>query len=61
MTAYTLKHLSTGTLAGYVIDGAASLDQLTEEQINNLIKALDDFEEKIRQHLLNQVYDSLEE
>ena len=59
MTEYTLKHLTTGTLAGAVIDGAASLDQLTEEQINNLIKALDDFEEKIRQHLLNQVADSL--
>lgn len=61
MTAYTLKHVSTGTLAGYVIDGVCSLKELSDDQIVMLIDALDDFEEKIRQHLLNQVHDSLEE
>lgn len=61
MKSFALKHVSSGTLAGYVIDGACSLEELSDDQIALLVDALDDFEEKIRQHLLNQVHDSLEE
>ena len=60
MTPYTLKHISTGTLAGFVIDGACSLEELSDDQIVLLIDALDDFENKVTQYLRNQVYDSLE-